>query len=35
MPEEDFGQIMDKYIKMNVAHSFMEGNGSSHVFGWI
>jgi len=29
MPENDYDQIMDKYIEMNVAHSFMEGNGRS------
>jgi len=27
MPEQDFDQIVDKYIEMNVAHPFMEGNG--------
>lgn len=27
MPEDDFEQIIDKYIEMNVAHPFMEGNG--------
>ena len=29
MPEVDFDQIMDKYIEMNVAHPFIEGNGRS------
>ena len=29
MPEETFGQIADKYIEMNIAHPFMEGNGRS------
>lgn len=29
MPENDYDQIMDKYIEMNVAHPFMEGNGRS------
>lgn len=29
MPENDFDQIMNKYIEMNVAHPFMEGNGRS------
>lgn len=29
MPETTFDEIMDKYIKMNVAHPFMEGNGRS------
>ena len=27
MPETIFDEIMDKYIEMNVAHPFMEGNG--------
>ncbi len=27
MPETTFDQIMDKYVEMNVAHPFMEGNG--------
>ncbi len=27
MPETSFDEIMDKYIEMNVAHPFMEGNG--------
>lgn len=29
MPETSFDEIMDKYVEMNVAHSFMEGNGRS------
>ncbi len=29
MPENTFEEIMDKYIEMNVAHPFMEGNGRS------
>jgi len=29
MPDSDFEEIMDKYIEMNVAHPFMEGNGRS------
>lgn len=29
MPETTFDEIMDKYIEMNVAHLFMEGNGRS------
>ena len=29
MPETTFDEIMDKYIEMNVAHPFMEGNGRS------
>lgn len=27
MPEETFDQIADKYVEMNVAHPFREGNG--------
>ena len=27
--EITFDEIMDKYIEMNVAHPFMEGNGRS------
>lgn len=27
MPDESFDQIIDKYIEMNIAHPFMEGNG--------
>ena len=29
MPEDSFDQIVDKYVEMNVAHPFMEGNGRS------
>lgn len=29
MPETDFDEIVDKYVEMNVAHPFMEGNGRS------
>ncbi len=29
MPENTFEQIADKYVEMNVAHPFMEGNGRS------
>lgn len=29
MPETTFGEIIDKYVEMNVAHPFMEGNGRS------
>ncbi len=29
MPEATFDQIVDKYVEMNVAHPFMEGNGRS------
>ena len=27
MPENTFDEIVDKYVEMNVAHPFMEGNG--------
>ncbi len=27
MPENDFEQIIAKYVEMNIAHPFMEGNG--------
>lgn len=29
MPEDSFESIIKKYIEMNVAHPFMEGNGRS------
>ena len=29
MPEDTFEQIADKYVEMNVAHPFREGNGRS------
>lgn len=29
MPEDSLDEIMDKYVEMNVAHPFMEGNGRS------
>jgi len=29
MPEKTFEEIADKYIEMNIAHPFMEGNGRS------
>ncbi len=29
MPESTFDEIIDKYIEMNVAHPFMDGNGRS------
>lgn len=29
MSENTFEEIIDKYIEMNVAHPFMEGNGRS------
>ncbi len=27
MPETTFDEIIDKYVEMNIAHPFMEGNG--------
>jgi len=29
MPEDTFDEIVDKYVEMNVAHPFMDGNGRS------
>lgn len=29
MPQENFEQIIEKYVEMNVAHPFREGNGRS------
>ncbi len=29
MPETTFDNIIDKYVEMNIAHPFMEGNGRS------
>jgi len=29
MPDSNFDEIIDKYVEMNVAHPFMEGNGRS------
>lgn len=29
MPETTFDEILNKYVEMNVAHPFMEGNGRS------
>lgn len=29
MPESTFAQIVAKYVEMNIAHPFMEGNGRS------
>lgn len=29
MPESTFNEIVDKYVEMNIAHPFMEGNGRS------
>lgn len=29
MPEDTFDKIIEKYIEMNIAHPFREGNGRS------
>ena len=29
MPQSNFDQIVEKYVEMNVAHPFREGNGRS------
>lgn len=29
MPENDFKEIISKYVEMNIAHPFLEGNGRS------
>jgi len=29
MPENTIDEIVDKYVEMNIAHPFMEGNGRS------
>ena len=29
MPEQTFEEIIAKYVEMNIAHPFMEGNGRS------
>jgi len=29
MKEDDFDSIIEKYVEMNIAHPFMEGNGRS------
>ena len=29
MPQQNFDQIIAKYVEMNIAHPFMEGNGRS------
>ena len=33
MPDTTFDEIVSKYVEMNVAHPFMEGNGrSTHIW---
>ena len=27
MPDSSFDEIIEKYVEMNIAHPFMEGNG--------
>lgn len=34
MPETTFDQIVEKYVEMNIAHPFMEGNGRSTRVWW-
>lgn len=29
MPQENFEEIIEKYVEMNIAHPFREGNGRS------
>ena len=29
MPQSNFGEIVEKYVEMNIAHPFQEGNGRS------
>ena len=29
MPQSTFDQIIEKYVEMNIAHPFREGNGRS------
>ena len=33
MPENTYDEIVDKYVEMNAAHPFMEGNGRRPVYG--
>jgi cell filamentation protein len=30
MPQENYDQIIEKYVEMNIAHPFREGNGRCH-----
>ena len=34
MPETAFDEIVSKYVEMNIAHPFMEGNGRSTLI-WL
>ena len=31
MPQSTFDEIVEKYVEMNVAHPFREGNGRSPI----
>lgn len=33
MPQSTFDEIVEKYVEMNIAHPFREGNGRSTAFG--
>lgn len=35
IPETTFDEIVDKYVEMNMAHPFREGNGRATRFGLI
>ncbi|ANH41449.1 adenosine monophosphate-protein transferase [Helicobacter pylori] len=36
MPQSDFNQIIEKYVGMNIAHPFLEGNGrTARIWGLI
>ena len=35
MPETKFEEIIAKYVEMNIAHPFMEGNGRTMRIGSI
>lgn len=34
MPENNFDEIIDKYVEMNIAHPFREGNGRATRIWW-
>ena len=34
MPQSNFDEIIEKYVEMNIAHPFREGNGRSALF-WL
>lgn len=35
MPQSTFDEIIEKYVEMNIAHPFREGNGRSTRICWI